>query len=128
MPIKSVVLFLYFQPIRIHLCIDNQSRQYFPVKEVECVQPSYNRIHVVISFILINQSLQRLFGVKESERYIYILDDFMVQWERMRCEKLDLKLVVKNSSKILNNQQRSSFEQSLKDTNSMPQKKTTQML
>ena len=81
-PIKSVVLFLFFQPIRIHLCIDNQSRQYFPVKEVECVQPSYNRIHVVISFILINQSLQRLFGVKESERYIYILDDFMVQWER----------------------------------------------
>ena len=78
-PIKSVVLFLFFQPIRIHLCIDNQSRQYFPVKEVECVQPSYNRIHVVISFILINQSLQRLFGVKESERYIYILDDFMVQ-------------------------------------------------
>ena len=127
-PIKSVVLFLYFQPIRIHLCIDNQSRQYFPVKEVECVQPSYNRIHVVLSFILINQSLQRLFGVKESERYIYILDDFMVQWERMRCERLDLKLVVKNSSKILNNQQRSSFEQSLKDTNSMPQKKTTQML
>ena len=79
MPIKSVVLFLYFQPIRIHLCIDNQSRQYFPVKEVECVQPSNNRIHVVISFILINQSLQRLFGVEESERYIYILDDFMVQ-------------------------------------------------
>ena len=31
-------------------------------------------------------------------------------------------------TKILNNLQRSSFEQSLKDTNSMPQKKTTQML
>ena len=71
-PIKSVVLFLYFQPIRIHLCIDNQSRQYFPVKEVECVQPSYNRIHVVLSFILINQSLQRLFGVKKvNDTYTY---------------------------------------------------------
>jgi hypothetical protein len=65
-PIKSVVLFLFFQPVEIQLCIDNQSRQYFPVKEVELAHIYiHTHLHMAVSFILINQSLQRLFSVKK---------------------------------------------------------------
>ena len=99
-PIKSVVLFLFFQPVEIQLCIDNQSRQYFPVKEVELA-------HIYVHTHLHTWQYLSYWSIKVFKDYS-VLRKWMIQihigWFYGSLAPWEEK-----EGRILNNQQRSSW-------------------